>query len=145
MERLPVEPDALFTLRFTDRRLENQLAHFFYEADRGSMVVTDMLKKFRAYYYFVKRRQRHRKAFGIQPVRAVLVETTDEPRGRLMELATHPLVCGEAKQTGLFWFTISALFTDSSSFLRQPENILGPVWALPDHALRGLGDVENSG
>jgi len=36
-------------------------------------------------------------AFGIHPVRAVLVETTDEARGRkLMELANHPLVCGPA-------------------------------------------------
>jgi hypothetical protein len=31
-ERLPVEPDAMFTLRFTDRPADCQLAHFFYEA-----------------------------------------------------------------------------------------------------------------
>lgn len=29
LERLPVEPDALFTLRFTDRAQADQLAHFF--------------------------------------------------------------------------------------------------------------------
>src|SRR5580658_5715375 len=33
-ERLPVEPDALFTLRFSSRPEGQQLAHFFYEADR---------------------------------------------------------------------------------------------------------------
>ncbi len=80
-ERVPVEPDALFTLRFNDRPQTQQLANFFYEADRGTMVATDMLRKFRGYHHFIKKQQRHKDAFGIHPVRAVLVETTDE-RGR---------------------------------------------------------------
>ena len=93
-ERLPVEPDALFTLRFTDRPEGRQLAHFCYEADRGSMVMTDMLRKFRSYYYFIKKQQKHREAFGVHPIRAVLVETTDEARGKkLMELG-RPSVGG---------------------------------------------------
>src|ERR1039457_6432405 len=50
-ERVPVEPDALFTLRFSDRAEGHQLTHFCYEADRGSMVMTDRLKKFRGYYH----------------------------------------------------------------------------------------------
>jgi hypothetical protein len=58
-ERLPVEPDALFTLRFTRRPDGQQLAHFFYEADRGTMIITDMLKKFRGYHHFIKKQQRH--------------------------------------------------------------------------------------
>jgi hypothetical protein len=45
-ERLPVEPDALFSLRFANRPQGDQLADFCCEADRGSMVMTDMLKKF---------------------------------------------------------------------------------------------------
>src|SRR5262249_22530760 len=106
--------DSMFSLRFTERAAENQLAHFFYEADRGSMIMNDMLKKFRGYYHFIKRQQRHKEAFGIHPVRAVLVETTDEARGqRLMGLATHPLVCGPAKRSGLFWFSISPLLTET--------------------------------
>ena len=87
IERVPVEPDALFTLRFKDRPEDRQLVHFFYEADRGTMVMTDMLRKMRAYYHFVKRQQ-HRAAFGVHPIRAVLIETTDEARGKkLIELA----------------------------------------------------------
>ena len=54
-ERVPVEPDALFTLRFKDRPEDLQLAHFFYEADRGTMVLTDMLRKFRGYHHFIKK------------------------------------------------------------------------------------------
>jgi hypothetical protein len=150
-ERVPVEPDALFTLRFKDRPEDLQLAHFFYEADRGTMVLTDMLRKFRGYHHFIKKQQRHKEAFGIHPVRAVLVETTDEARGkRLMELITHPLVAGPAKRTGLFWFTISPLFMDPAEgstvprYLSQPELVLDPIWALPDRMLRALGDSENS-
>ena len=156
-ERLPVEPDALFTLRFANRRAGSQLAHFCYEADRGTMVMTDMLKKFRAYHHFIKRQKKHREALGVHPIRAVLVETTDEARGKkLMDLVTHPLVCGTGNRAGLFWFTISSLFADrvsaknSSSVqplplhLEQPGIIFNPIWALPDHSLHALPDTENS-
>src|SRR5690349_12641195 len=98
------------------------------------MVMTDMLKKFRGYYHFIKKHQRHKEEFGIHPVRAVLVETTDETRGqRLMELATHPLVCGQARRSGLFWFSISPIFTEPAEnsvkraiprYLQKPEIIL---------------------
>jgi hypothetical protein len=149
--RLPVEPDALFTLRFPDRTADQQLFHFCYEADRGSMPVADMLKKFRAYYHFIKRQQLHKDAFGVHPMRAVLVETTDEARARkLMETAQHPAVIGSGKRTALFWFVISPLFTDSAedttlpSYLIRPEMVVDSVWALPDAAMRGLGDAENS-
>src|SRR5258708_6702200 len=55
--RLPVEPDAMFSLRFRGKRAEEQLLHFCYEGDRWSMPMADMLKKFRAYYHFIKRQQ----------------------------------------------------------------------------------------
>ena len=98
---LPVEPDGLFTLHFPARPPEQQQFHFLYEADRGTMVATDMLKKMRAYYHFIKKQQKHKDAFGIHPVRAVLIETTDEARGqKLMELVNHPLVAGPDKRVG---------------------------------------------
>ena len=160
-ERLPVEPDALFTLRFPNRRQDQQLAHFFYEADRGTMNSTDMMKKFRAYYHFIKKQQAHRQAFGIHPVRAVLTETTNEVRAKkLMTLVNHPLVCGPDKRVGLFWFTISTLFTGDdetgarpqpqlplpkvSLYISRPEIILDSIWALPDRTRHALGDTENS-
>lgn len=154
---LPVEPDALFTLRFTGRPADEQLVHFCYEADRGTMVATDMLKKMRAYYYFIKRQQKHKEAFGVHPIRAVLIETTDEGRGdKLMDLVGHPLVAGSGKRAGLFWFTISPLFTNSiptaegattsslPRYLDRPATILDSIWALPDRSLHALGDIENS-
>jgi hypothetical protein len=146
MERLPVEPDALFSLRLR----ENRIAHFCYEADRGTMNATDMLQNFRAYVHFIKRQQKHKESFGVHPIRAVLIETTDETRAkRLMELVHHPLVCGPGGRAGLFWFTISPLFTghwqgsDVATYLLRPDVILDPVWALPDRTLHRLSDEEN--
>ena len=150
MQRLPVEPDALFTIRFADSRQ----SHFCYEADRGTMPAADMLKKLRAYHHFIKRQQKHKEAFGVHPIRAVLIETTDEPRARkLMELAGQAAVIGEGKRTALFWFAISPLFTTPdktstnkpvSSYLDHPAVVLDELWALPDITLHGLGDAENS-
>jgi len=146
MERLPVEPDALFSLRLR----ENRITHFCYEADRGTMNATDMLQNFRAYVHFIKRQQKHKESFGVHPIRAVLIETTDETRAkRLMELVHHPLVCGPGGRAGLFWFTISPLFTghwqgsDVATYLLRPDVILDPVWALPDRTLHRLSDEEN--
>lgn len=154
-ERLPVEPDGLFSLRFSDRPQDSQLAHFFYEADRGTMNTTDMLRKFRAYFHFVKRQQCHKESFGVHPVRAVLIETTTEARARqLMGLINHPLVCGSAKRAGLFWFTISTVLTDRlpiaipnsralPGYLKQPALIFDSIWALPDQSMHALTDTEN--
>jgi hypothetical protein len=46
------------------------------------MPMADMLKKFRAYYHFIKGQQRHKDAFGVHPIRSVLVETTSEAGAR---------------------------------------------------------------
>ncbi len=151
-ERLPVEPDALFTLEFSKSEEKPRQAHFFYEADRGTMNTTDMLKKFRAYYHFIKKQQRHKEAFGVHPIRAVLIETTNETRARsLMQVVHHPLLCGREKRAGLFWFTISSLFADLRqdsadvpSHLDSPAVLFSPIWALPDGSLHRLEDPENS-
>jgi hypothetical protein len=102
-------------------------------------------------YHFIKKQQKHREAFHVHPIRAVLVETTEEARGKkLMELVGHPLVAGPGKRAGLFWLSISPLFTDPTPgssiprYLDQPEAIFDPIWALPDHSLHGLGDPENA-
>jgi len=150
-QRLPVEPDAVFSLRFPQRTLDRQLAHFCYEADRGTMPMTDMMKKLRAYFHFIKRQQKHKEAFGVHPIRAVLIETTDEPRARkLMELAQHPAVVGGGRRSSLFWFAISPLFSasdaqgDKPPYLTQPELVLDRLWATPDTVRHSLTDAENS-
>jgi len=116
--------------------------------------VADLLKKLRAYYHFIKRQQKHRTAFGVHPIRAVLIETTTEARARkLMELAEHPAVIGPGKRSALFWFCISPLFTvpthagndqHVATYLLRPEVVLDRLWALPDLTMHGLCDAENS-
>lgn len=154
VEKLPVEPDALFSLRFPARQPDEQLSHFVYEADRGTMTSTDMLRKLRAYYHSIKKQQRHKEDFGIHPVRAVLIETTNEVRGKsLMSLVNHPLVAGPAKRAGLFWFTISSLFEEEAAlpsgrripaYLDQPTIVFEEIWATPDLSKHSLKDAENN-
>jgi len=148
MQKLPVEPDAVFSLQFQDGRL----SHFCYEADRGTMPMADMMKKLRAYFHFIKRQAKHKEAFGIHPIRAVLIETTDEPRARkLMELAQHPAVIGGGKRSSLFWFVISPLFTASDTqdgrvtapYLVHPDVVLDRLWVTPDTIRHSLKDAEN--
>jgi hypothetical protein len=119
------------------------------------MPMADMLKKLRAYYYLIKRRQKHGEAFGVIPIRAVLIETTDEQRARkLMELAQSSTVIGAGKRTALFWFIISPLLAATTpgvssgrqlaGYLLRPEVVMDRLWALPDLTLHSLGDAENS-
>src|SRR5207237_8369372 len=107
------------------------------------------------YFHFCKREQSHKEAFGIHPVRAVLIETTDEARARrLMQLVNHPLVCGPQKRAGLFWFTVSSLFITTSTgtnpirlqrdYLQSPEIAFDQIWALPDLSMHPLNDVHHS-
>jgi hypothetical protein len=145
--RLPVEPDAIFSLRFAG----DPVSHFCYEADRGTMAGR-LLKKFRAHHHFIKRQQKHKEAFNVHPIRAALIETTDEPRARKrMELVQHAAVIGEGKRTALFWFAISPLFSSLATgedrtplYLLRPEVIIDPIWTLPDLTMHSLGDPENS-
>ena len=90
----------------------------------------------------------------MNPIRAVLIETTDEQRARkLMEIAQSPTVIGASKRTALFWFIISPLLAAPTSggrgrqlpgYLLRPEIVMDSLWALPDLTLHSLGDSENS-
>ena len=73
-----------------------------------------------------------------------------------MQLAEHPLVSG-TKRAGLFWFSISPVFTTpevrsrinesrpTPVYMNRPEIVLERIWALPDYSLHRLGDMENFG
>ena len=115
------------------------------------MNMTDMMKKLRSYYHFIKKQQKHKQAFGVHPIRAVLIETTDEDRAlKLMELVHHPLVVGPERRSALFWFTITPQFTDPADgsplprYLDEPEIVFDQIWALSSRAKLRLGDMENS-
>jgi hypothetical protein len=141
-ERLPHRPDAFFSLRFPERLEENQEAHYFYEADRKTTTDTKRVsRKLRAHFHYVVKSRQHRKEYGVERVRAVLVETlTPTWADKLRAAAKHPVVCG-SKPSPLFWFTPSTLFIHGPAsaaddpervapyFLAHPEIILQPLWA----------------
>ena len=60
---------------------------------------------------------------------------------KLMDLVGHPLVAGRAKRAGIFWFTISPLFTDPTAgaslrgYLDRPDTVFDSLWTLPDGSL----------
>jgi hypothetical protein len=71
-----------------------------------------------------------------------------------MALAEEPVVMGNSKRSGLFWFVISPLFTaatkkseggsDIAIYQQRPEIIVDRLWALPDLSMHSLSDSENS-
>lgn len=59
---------------------------------------------------------------------------------------------GRHKRVGLFWFTISPVFTgeladekpEVEAYLTWPEIVLEPIWRLADRTELSLSDAENS-
>ena len=118
--RLGLIPDAVFALEYTDQNGQAQRAHFFLEADRGTMPVgrknlvqTSFYRKLLAYEatWADKVHQRH---LGIQRFRVLTVTTI---AGRVQSLLS---ACSQLKRGhGLF------LFADHSIL---ENDVLAAVW-----------------
>jgi len=109
---LPVEPDALLLTLFGPRR-RIQLRAFFYEADRGSMNSTDMLKKLEPDQSFRQRQQRHKESFAFTRSALCSLRQPREPRQTAYAACESPLVCGNGKRADVLvhichWFCDSA-------------------------------------
>jgi hypothetical protein len=117
-----VIPDRVFALDLEDHEGKVRRAHFFLEADRGTMPVvrsnlfqTSFQRKFRA-YETTWERSIHQKRFGIHRFRVLSVTTSASRVDSLLKAcAALP------KGRGLF------LFADAS-ILKNPENILSNGW-----------------
>jgi hypothetical protein len=108
-----------------------------------------LLKTRRAYsIHFIKKQQKHREAFAVHSIRAVLVETTDETRGKkLMELVGirwWPAPPSAPGCSGSPLFTDPAADSPIPSYLDRPEAIFQPIWAPPDYSLHALSDAEST-
>ena len=73
---LPHRPDAFFTLHFPRDPEGKNRANFFYEADRKTASIPKFIQKLKAHNHFVAQRK-HKLAYGIKRIRAVLIETLD--------------------------------------------------------------------
>lgn len=139
-EYLPHRPDGFFTLSV--RQIDGCVGElsFFYEADRKTMALKRMREKLRAHFQFVVKQRLHREKYGVERIRAVLVETIDRNWGmELRRLAADPIV-SPVKPSPLFMFTTSELFTQITAtdehlinrgpaFLIRPEVIFDSIWA----------------
>jgi hypothetical protein len=152
-EILPHRPDAFFALRFKNAPQGQQIANFFYEADRKHTSIKKHNRKLRAHFHYIVKQRRHEADYGIKRVRAVLIETTDMYwADDLRAAARHPTVSGN-KPSPLFWFTTSEIFTRPQEVeegrrrrtvplhLLKPNVIFRKVWASPvDDTLYSLLD-----
>lgn len=114
-ERLPIAPDAFFTIED-----KGDLLHFFLEADRSTMALDRMLDKLKAYWSW-RAEGSHTQKLGISNFRVLTVALSEERKENLRKIAKK----ADAKQAGsdIFWFCCA-----KSYGLENPENILTPIW-----------------
>ena len=142
-EKLPHRPDGFLTLYVRDAPSGEQFRNYFYEADRKNTSTTKHNRKLRAHFHYIVKQRLHQLKYGIERVRAVLIETLDDDWAeQLRTAAEHPGVSGN-KPSSLFWFTTSRLFTEQvevregnrtkllPKFLLNPEIIFQRIWAPP--------------
>jgi len=123
-EVLPVRPDAFFTLRFPNAPEDQREFHFFYEADRRRTDTTKFRRKLRAHHAYIVAQRKHREHYGVNRIRAVLIETIDRNWAmQLLQAAADPMITG-SHPTGLFWFSPSE-FVTTERVLRED------IWIAP--------------
>ena len=142
-EHIAHRPDALFSLKRSD---EAEARHYLYEADRKTSNSSRLIEKLRGHFLFVVKYKRHLEAYGLNRIRAVLIETLDTKWAEVLrQAARHPAVSGR-KPSALFWFTSSEFFAKRSStepkrhgpyFLENPQIIFNKLWLTP---LSEVGD-----
>jgi len=88
--RLPVRPDAFFTLEDATRDPGKNRLHFMLEADRSTTTHERFLKKIKAYWHYFNQ-ELHTKKYSIKSFRVVTVALTMERALNLRQAAEHIL------------------------------------------------------
>jgi hypothetical protein len=117
-ERLPIAPDAFFTIEAKD-----YFMHFFFEADRSTMAADRMLNKFKGYWNW-RLEEGSKRKLGISNFRVLTVCISEERQENLRQIAKK----ADANQAGseMFWFAY-----EKSYDIGKPESILQPIWNTP--------------
>jgi len=120
---LGVAPDAVFALRFADRRPPQETAYFFLEADRATMPVrrrnlrqTSLFQKLLA-YYGTWQQCLHQQIFNFPRFRVLVVTSTRE---RAENIFAANRVFNGGKGSALFLFAHSATISSSTDILTTP-------------------------
>jgi len=117
-EKLPISPDAFFTIED-----KGDLLHFFLEADRSTMSLERFLKKMKAYWQFWQE-EGHKKKFNISVFRVLTITISEERKENLRKITKK----ADERQRGSEMF----LFACQKDYnLEEPESILKPIWQSP--------------
>ena len=117
-ERLPISPDAFFTIEDRD-----DLLHFFLEANRSTMESERFLKKMRAYWQWWQE-EGHKKKFNISVFRVLTITISEERKENLRKITKK----ADERERGSEMF----LFACQKDYnLEEPESILKPIWQSP--------------
>jgi hypothetical protein len=125
--RLPIRPDAFFTLEDSRRPAAANRAHFFLEADRSTETQSRFTEKILAYWHYLEQGL-HAKKFGIKNFRVLTVTITHERAGGLCVLAASVLPEGARKY---FLFISLKHFS-----LADPTPVFSEIYLSP----RSVGD-----
>lgn len=117
-EKLPLSPDAFFTIED-----ENDLLHFFLEADRSTMPEERFLKKMKAYWQWWKE-EGHKDRFNISVFRVLTVTISEDRKENLRQMTKQ--VDDRRRGSDMFLFACQ-----KDCNLEKPESILKPIWQSP--------------
>jgi hypothetical protein len=120
--KLPIRPDAFFTIEDTRRDDGKNRFHFFLEIDRSTMPHTAYREKLRAYRHY-REQGLHAKKLGIKSFRVLTVTLTGARARNLRDLAGVMLPEGARKH---FLFTAADNYS-----LQDPKPIFGDIYLSP--------------
>lgn len=131
-ERIPIAPDAFFTLRLLNEPAGRNRIHVFLEADRGTMTAKRYFVKMRGYWHYW-RSGKQEERFGMKNFLVLTVTSTPERAASLCA------VTGELdtpKHRGLRMF----LFGSEDTYVEDRSlRILDAVWRMPaDDAMHSV-------
>ena len=117
-ERLPISPDAFFTIEDKDDFL-----HFFLEANRSTMQGKRFLSKMQAYWQWWLE-EGHKEKFDISVFRVLTITISKKRKENLRKITKR----ADDRQKGSEMF----LFTCQKDYnLEKPESVLKPIWQSP--------------
>jgi len=124
VERIPVCPDAFFTLHLTSEPDGRNRVHVFLEADRSTMTLKRFLTKMRGYWhYWQSGRQTDR--FGVRNFLVLSVAPSIQRASNLCQI-TRQVDASNHPALRMFLFGPERNYT-----LAEPSRILESVWNTP--------------
>lgn len=121
-ERIPVAPDAFFTIKLPNEPDGRNRVHLFLEADRGTMTVKRFFTKLRGYWHWW--RSGRQESLGINNFQVLTITRTPERAAGLFDAARE---LDAPRHRGLRLF----LFGTERAYAGEPVRVLDAIWRTP--------------